>query len=412
MAPGQRPDRSSAGRGVTIAAPRLKVALVTETYLPEVNGVAMTLGRLSAGLAARGHHVHIVRPRQKHEKTGWQADGQLLTPGVPIPRYAELRFGLPVTARLWQAWRDKTPDVVHVATEGPLGFSALSAARQLGIPVVSTFHTNFHSYSQHYGVGWLHGSIERYLRWFHNRTAATLVPTPTLAKQLSVRGFRAVGVLSRGVDTRLFNPAKRSPALRATWGATEHDPVMMVVGRIAPEKNLALALAAFAAIRAEQPGAKMICVGDGPLLAALARRHPECRFVGNQHGETLAAHYASADLFLFPSLTETFGNVVSEALASGLPVVAFNMAAASDLIEDGRNGQRVVPGDEPAFIVESCALARKMANHVSFQSAGPASVRHLDWECIHDDYASLLQAVIAQHAQRLAASEKLCFAPD
>jgi len=395
-----------------MAIPRLKVALVTETYLPEVNGVAMTLGRLSAGLSARGHRVQIVRPRQKHEKTGWQADGQLLTPGIPIPRYPELRFGLPVTDRLWQAWRNQTPDVVHVATEGPLGFSALGAARQLGIPVVSTFHTNFHSYSRHYGVGWLHGSIERYLRWFHNRTAATLVPTTTLAKQLSVRGFHAVSVLSRGVDTRLFNPAKRSPALRATWDATEHDPVVMVVGRIAPEKNLEVALAAFAAIRAEQPGAKMICVGDGPLLAPLARRHPECRFVGNQHGETLAAHYASADLFLFPSLTETFGNVVSEALASGLPVVAFDMAAASDLIEDGLNGRRVVPGDKPAFIAASCALARNNASQSSFHTAGPASVCHLDWERLHDDYASLLHAVIAQHAQRLATAEMVCCAPD
>jgi glycosyltransferase involved in cell wall biosynthesis len=219
-------------------------------------------------------------------------------------------------------------------------------------------------------------------------------------------------VLSRGVDTRLFNPAKRSSDLRAAWGAAEHDPVVMVVGRIAPEKNLELALAAFAAIRTAQPGAKMIFVGDGPLLAPLARRHPACHFVGNRRGEDLAAHYASADLFLFPSLTETFGNVVSEALASGLPVVAYDMAAASDLIEDGINGQRVAPGDKPAFIAASCVLARKLGYPSVFHSAGPASVQHLDWERIHDGYANLLHKVIAQHARELATTENIRFAPD
>jgi len=391
---------------------RLKVALVTETYLPEVNGVAMTLGQLADGLTTRGHRVNIVRPRQKHEKTGWQADGQLLTPGIPIPRYPELRFGLPVTDRLWQAWRVQTPDIVHIATEGPLGFSALGAARQLDIPVISTFHTNFHTYSQHYGIGWLQGSIERYLRWFHNRTATTLVPTPQLANQLGARGFRSVGVLSRGVDTRLFNPANRSPELRAAWGAADHDPVVMLVGRLAPEKNLELALAAFAEIRAANPGAKMVFVGDGPLLVPLARRHPDCHFAGNRRGADLAAHYASADLFLFPSLTETFGNVVSEALASGLPVVAYDMAAASALIEDGINGQRVAPGDEAAFIAASCALAGKPASRSGFQTAGPASVQHLDWERIHDGYARLLHEVISRHARELAATENIRFAPD
>lgn len=388
------------------------IALVTETYLPEVNGVAMTLGRLSAGLAARGHRIRIVRPRQKHERAGPLANGELLTPGLPIPRYPELRFGLPAVGRLWQSWRNQTPDAVHVATEGPLGLSALAAARQLDIPVISTFHTNFHTYSQHYGVGWLQGSIERYLRWFHNRTAATLVPTATLAEELSERGFRCVGILSRGVDTRLFNPAKRSQDLRAQWGANEDDLVVAVVGRMAPEKNLDLALSAFAAIRANHPAARMICVGDGPLFAPLQRKHPDCRFVGARHGEDLAAHYASADLFLFPSLTETFGNVVSEALASGLPVVSFDQAAASDLIRNGQNGELVEPGDTEGFIAAAGRMARRIDDSESFRAASPASVRHLDWENIHNDYESLLHKVIAEHAQRLAATERIRFAPD
>lgn len=369
----------------------LHISLVTETYPPEVNGVAMTLGKLATGLAARGHRLRIVRPRQKYERTGLQADGHLLTPGLPIPGYPELRFGLPVTDSLWQHWRQQAPDVIHIATEGPLGFAALSAARKLGIPAISTFHTNFHSYSRHYGIGWLQGSIARYLRWFHNRTATTLVPTASLASELQQHGFREVGVLSRGVDVQLFNPARRDSGLRSTWGAGDQDLVVMIVSRIAPEKNLGLAIEAFERIRANQPTARMVCVGDGPLRETLMRHHPEVRFVGTKHDVELARHYASADLFLFPSLTETFGNVVSEALASGLPVVAFDYAAASSLIKNGINGQRIERGDDAGFITAAAALARELPDHPRWRNAGPVSVAHLNWERALDSYEATLR---------------------
>ncbi len=394
-----------------MAAPPLAVALVTETYLPEVNGVAMTLGRLADGLAARGHRVRIVRPRQKHERTGRLADGQLLTPGLPIPRYPELRFGLPAGATLRAAWQERRPDIVHIATEGPLGLSALATARSLEIPVLSTFHTNFHAYSRHYGIGWLKRGIERYLRWFHNRTAATLVPTRELADELVRLGFRDVGVLSRGVDTVLFNPARRSSELRAAWGAGPEDPVCLVVGRLAPEKNLELAFAAFAALRADHPRARMVCVGDGPLAETLARRHPEAHFTGVRRGEDLAAHYASADLFLFPSLTETFGNVVGEALASGLPVVAFDHAAAGDLIGNGYNGQLAAPGDRTAFIAAARRLAAGLGGK-DWRSACAGSVRHLGWERIHDSYAARLQGIVAAQEVRRSEPQRIYLLPD
>ena len=395
-----------------MAIRKLKVALVTETYPPEVNGVAMTLGRLATGLAERGHRLRVVRPRQKGEASGVQPGGDLLTPGLPIPRYPDLRFGFPAAGELQRVWREQRPDVVHVATEGPLGFSALSAARRLGIPVISSFHTNFHNYSRHYGIGWLHGSIEVYLRWFHNRTAGTLVPTAALATELGAQGFREVQVLSRGVDTQLFSPTRRSAVLRMQWEAQPEDPVCIIVSRLAPEKNLDLAFAAFAAIRSERPNARMVCVGDGPSAAALARRHPGVHFSGMRQGEDLAAYYASADLFLFPSLTETFGNVVSEALASGLPVVAYDRAAASQLIEDGHNGWRVPPGDAAGFIATSRLAARKVAQRQIERGNCVQSVRHLSWECIHDDYAALLEAVVARQPQPATATPEIRFAPD
>ena len=380
-----------------MAIRRLKVALVTETYPPEVNGVAMTLGRLATGLAERGHHLRVVRPRQKHESSGCQPGGDLLTPGLPIPRYPDLRFGLPAAGLLWQYWREHRPDVVHVATEGPLGFSALAATRRLGIPAVSSFHTNFHNYSRHYGIGWLRRGIESYLRWFHNRTAGTLVPTAALAGELGARGFRGVQVLSRGVDTDLYAPSRRSALLRMQWDVRPEDPVCIVVSRLAPEKNLELAFNAFAAIRSERPNARMVCVGDGPQAASLARRHPETLFSGMRTGEDLAAHYASADLFLFPSLTETFGNVVSEALASGLPVVAFDHAAAGQLIDNDRNGWRVEPGDVAGFIATSRQAARKVAQRQIDRSTCAESVRHLNWESIHDRYEAVLKAVVTRY---------------
>jgi glycosyltransferase involved in cell wall biosynthesis len=386
---GHRPDTRS---GLNMASRSLSLALVTETYPPEVNGVAMTLGRLVGGLEARGHRIRIVRPRQKDEKVGQETHNQLLTQGLPIPRYPELRFGLPAAGRLRKSWLTQPPDILHIATEGPLGYSALSLARNLSIPVVSTFHTNFHSYSRHYGIGWLHGRIESYLRWFHNRTAATLVPTRALSDALTQQGFRNVGVLSRGVDTRLFHPGRRCATLRSYWGAQENDPVAIVVGRLAPEKNLGLALKAFSDLRSIHPRTRMVFVGDGPLRKPLERRHPDCHFAGNRHGEDLATHYASADLFLFPSLTETFGNVVTEALASGLPVVAYDCAAAADLIVNGQNGFLAPPGNAASFIA---AAVQVMETNSPWRQTCPASVRHLDWERIYNTYEALLDELIA-----------------
>lgn len=394
-------------------ARRLTLTLVTETFPPEINGVAMTLGRLVDGCTARGHRVRIVRPRQRHERNGLCPEGHLLIRGLPLPRYPALRFGLPAWRTLHRAWRDETPDVVHIATEGPLGFAALGVARRLGIPVVSTFHTNFHTYTHHYGVGWLHDGIERYLRWFHNRTAVTLVPTAAMAIELAGRAFCDVGVLSRGVDTRLFHPERRCPALRARWGAAADDLVCLVVGRLAPEKNLDLALAAHAAIRAERPEARMVFVGDGPLLERLSREHPDCHFAGARRGEDLAAHYASADLFLFPSLTETFGNVVGEALASGLPVVAYDLAAAAELVVAEKNGWLVAPGDATAFVATARHAARALAaQQPALREAASASVRHLDWECIHAEYEAQLIAAIARHRASQVCADQVRFAPD
>ena len=315
----------------------MRIAFVTETFPPEVNGVALTVERSVRHMRRDGHDVMLVRPRQNRE---WpeRSVKQWLTRGVRIPMYPELRMGLASSAALRCAFDHFDADLVHVATQGPLGRAAVTAALRQDIPVTSDFRTNFHIYCQHYGLGFARQAVMHYLRSFHNRTVVTFVPCLALRNELKAQGFLRVEVLGRGVDSRLFSPQRRSVALRRRWGAAADDPVLLYVGRLAHEKNVPLALAAFGAVRSQWPGARMVVVGDGPLRRSLQRSHPDVHFAGMLRGEALATHYASADVFVFPSLSETFGNVTLEAMASGLCVVAFAAAAAGELVRDGRNG--------------------------------------------------------------------------
>jgi glycosyltransferase involved in cell wall biosynthesis len=339
----------------------LNIVLVTETYAPEINGVAMTLGRLVDGLAARGHRLTIIRPRQRHESPRFSvtqrlACRQVRLPGVPIPGYPQLRLGLPAGRRLRQLWTLNRPDLVHVATEGPLGASAITMARQLGIPVTSSFHTNFDQYTRDYRIGWMKPIVAAWLRHVHNRTLRTFAPTRDLLARLETEGYQNLRLLSRGVDSTLFNPGRRDGSLRASWGVGPEDPVVLHVGRIAAEKNYPLLFRAFDAIKAVQPRARLVLVGDGPLLSAYQRQRPDVMFTGFYTGANLARHYASGDIYLHTSITETFGNVVTEALGSGLAVSAFDYAAAHEFIRHGENGLTAPVGDEAAFIVSApCA---------------------------------------------------------
>lgn len=376
--------------------PSLRIALVTETWAPEINGVAMTLGRMVDGLIARGHRVQLVRPRQALSDRAADGPGfeEVLAHGMKIPKYEGLRFGLPARTRLFRLWSRQRPDLVHVATEGPLGWSAVSASIRLGIPVTSDFHTNFDSYSAHYGVGWLERPVAAWLKRMHNRTAVTFVPTRAMAQDLRARGYRSVEVIARGVDTELFNPARRSAALRASWGVAADELAVVWVGRVAPEKNLRLVLEAFAAIRRRTPNARLVIVGDGPLRKSLQDGNPDVVFAGARRGEDLAAHYASGDLFLFPSLSETWGNVTLEAMASGLCVVAYDCAAAAEVIASGGDGLLVRPGAAAAFVAESVVAASDRDLRARIAEAARRRSESLDWERINDRFATSLQRVV------------------
>lgn len=381
------------------ASDRLRIALVTETYPPEVNGVARTVALIAGGLRERGHELQLVRPRQGAQDAPLAEPGyrELLRPGFRIPRYPQLRMGLPSKGRLARAWLAERPSIVHIATEGPLGGSALGAALALGIPVATDFHTNFQAYSAHYGFGWLARAVMAYLRRFHNRAGCTLVPTDEMAQALARAGFERLRVVGRGVDSTVFSPARRSAALRASWGAGEDTPVALCVSRFAPEKNFPLVLEAYRAMRAVRPDIRLVLVGDGPMLEPLRRAGLGCVIAGRLVNGELSAHYASADIFLFPSVTETFGNVTLEAMASGLAVVAYDYAAARQHIAHGRAGLLAPLHDHAAFIGHALALARDAAQVRTLGRGARSAAEPLGWERVTADFEAALARTIAEH---------------
>jgi len=369
----------------------LRISLVSETWPPEVNGVALTMARLTNGLRARGHAVHVVRPRQRNEHNPG-AGNETLVRGLPLPGYKDLQFGMPADKVLRELWQAQRPDVVHAVTEGPLGWSALRTARQMGIPVTSSYHTHFDGYSKHYGARLIGPLISAWLRRFHRRTLTTMAPTTALVESLTRAQVPGARLLGRGVDAKLFSPSRRSAELRKSWGVGVDDLVVINVGRLAPEKNLKLAARAYAALANVVPNSRMVWVGDGPSRAGLERANPGHIFTGAQSGEVLATSYASADIFLFPSLTETYGNVVPEAMASGLAVVAYHDAAAAELISDGLNGLTAEAGNEKAFIAAAVRMAQDAALRQICREAAATRVAQISWDAVIGEFESNLLA--------------------
>jgi len=373
----------------------MNISIVTETYPPEVNGVAMTLHRISGELERQGHRVHIVRPRQSSEAQNATYDETLIVTGLPLPGYDGLRFGLPCRAQLRKHWLLKRPDIIYAATEGPLGQSAIRAAEDLEIPIVSGFHTNFHEYMKHYKLPILERMVQGFLRKTHNRTRRTFAPSKDVIAKLDAMGIQGTRLLGRGVDTQLFNPQKRDKALRQRWGIQSEDAVVAIfVSRLAAEKNIPLAARAFEQIQQILPELACVFVGDGPERSKLEKSHPDFIFSGMQQGEDLARHYASGDIFIFPSVTETFGNVVTEAMASGLVTLAYDYAAPHRYIRDAQNGFLAKYDDESDFLKKVNQAIDSSKRWPEIRAAARQTAETLGWDGIVKDFANELQAVI------------------
>ena len=379
----------------------MKICLVTETYPPEINGVAKTLYRISQDLKVLGHSVTIVRPHQSGEAKVSKIPHITIVPSLPIPVYKGLHFGLPCRALLKKIWGNDRPDIVYVATEGPLGVSAINLARKMKIAVTSGFHTNFHKYMRHYRLPIMSKLTEHFLKKTHNKTLRTFAPTEDAIEQLNQMGVKNTHLLSRGVDTELFNPSKRDHALRESWGIKSDNPetqyVAIFVSRIAAEKNIPLAINAFKRIKADNPDASCIFVGDGPEKHTLEKNYPEFKFVGTQTGEMLAKYYASGDLFIFPSLTETFGNVIPEAMASSLVSIAFNYAAPKALIENNITGYLAKYNDSNCFMKTIDRALSQKSNWEKMRKKARQKAEQLNWINIVENFAEDLHKAYQEY---------------
>ena len=384
----------------------MRYGIVTETYPPEINGVALTVQGLEQGLRERGHAIDLVRPRQQAD-AGADPGDTVLVRGAALPRYPGLKFGLPAARLLRRRWQQQRPDAIYVATEGPLGWSALRAARQLGIPAATGFHTRFDDYMRDYGAPWLQGTALRWMRRFHNGAQATLVPTRELQRFLEGAGFDNVVRLARAVDTQLFDPARRDDALRAQWRVPADGVAAIYVGRVAAEKNLPLAVRAFRELQQRAPGAKFVWVGDGPAREALQRDNPDFVFVGVKRGEDLARHFASGDLFVFPSHSETFGNVTLEALASGVPTVAFDYGAAREVLRDDVHGAAIPCSgegcsDDDGFIAAVARIGGDGALLARMRLASRDAVSALRPTQVAEDFERILLALARREVPHVA----------
>ena len=362
----------------------MRIDIVTDTFAPDVNGVAMTLGRLCDGLRRRGHLVHVIRTGEVGGR------GETVAASVPLPGYKEVRVGLPGRFKLRKRWTKRRPDAVYVATESPLGNSAIKAAGALEIPVAAGFHTNFHQYMEQYRLGGLQPAAMAYLKRVHNRADLTMAPTSDVVDMLRREGFYNVRLLGRGVDSTLFHPARRDASLRAAWGARAESPVAIIVGRVAAEKNLPFAMECFRKMRERMPDLRCVVVGDGPMREKLQVEHSFVHFAGMQTGEDLARHYASADILLFPSETETFGNVLLEGMASSLVTVSFDYAASARHVEHDRNGLKAPKGDWESYKGE-CLAALQRWRDDSFRARARSSAETLGWDQVIEAFENHLR---------------------
>lgn len=370
----------------------MRLLIVSDTFTPDVNGVARSLRQFAMGLLERGHHVEIVTTCEDDS----DALPRHVVKALPIPGYTTIRLGFASRRWFMSLFETVKPDVLYVATETALGIAAIWASRIAGIPVVSGFHTNFHSYAKDYRLAALQPAAEAILRAVHNHTERTLAPSVHTARQLRKMGIENVGVLGRGVNTELFAPDARSMALRRSWGADSETPVAIYVGRVAAEKNLALLERAFTEFVQAAPGARCVVVGAGPMLEDLRSRHGDWIFAGERSGRDLASHFASADVFVFPSESETFGNVVIEALASGLVTVAYDYAAANEHVRHGIEGLLAPLGDEEAFLHQVREAAR-LWDDDAIRILARVRARQLGWATQVEHFENQLLQVISSH---------------
>ncbi|MHA3083934.1 glycosyltransferase family 4 protein [Acinetobacter sp. ANC 5383] len=379
----QQPAQEAQERAVEqLIRPKLKIAIVTETWPPEINGVALSLLHLCQGLQQQGHKIMLIRPEQSRSCTTFVAQQECLVTAHKIPKYPSLQFGRPQWLKVTKAIEQFQPDVVHIVTEGPLGLLALQVAKMKKIAISSGFHSPFQEFSRFFDLAFLVKPIQHYLRWFHNNTNLTCVPSQDTARALQAHGITCpIQVISRGVDHRLFSPEHRCEDMRQHWGVDRQTKVLLYVGRLSPEKEIHVLIDGYLQARRQQQAVRLVIVGDGPDKERLQQLDPEQQviFMGNLTGQRLAEAYASSDVFVFASRVETFGNVVLEAMASGLPVLAYDYACAHAYVQNEQSGWLIDLNDGQGLVQRMQNLPALSQLHLMGQQAR-MQVKDAGWQ--------------------------------
>jgi phosphatidylinositol alpha 1,6-mannosyltransferase len=356
----------------------MRVAMVTESFLPQVNGVTNSVVRVAEHLRTRGHEAIIVAPDDNAVPQTCAGFDVVTVNTISFPLYTDVRLGLTPSFILERFLADWAPDVVHVAAPFIIGNNALLAAARLTLPTVAIYQTDVPSYTSRYGLGFLESIAWSRVRDIHSLATLTLAPSTYAHDQLVAHGIPRVGIWGRGVDTVRFDPAHRDPALHAEW-APNDEVVLGYMGRLAPEKQ-ASDLTVIAAL----PGTRLVIIGDGPGRAALGTQLPDARFLGRLDGDELARALATLDVFIHPGELETFGQAIQEALASGLPVLAPARGGPIDLIQPGVTGHLYEPGHLDELRDWTQVLVGDPERRRAMGQAARAFVAERTWEHLGD----------------------------
>lgn len=359
--------------------PDLRIALFTGAYNHIADGVSLTLNRLVAYLEGRGARVQIYAPTVPAPALS-HAGTLIPVRSVTAPGRPDYRVSLGLSGSARRSLTDFRPNLFHIATPDILGAAALRAARRAGAPVVASYHTHFASYLHYYALGRLEGLTWRYLRWFYAHCRHVYVPTQSMLDVMRANGMTGdLRLWPRGVESGLFSPARRSAEWRRERGISDSDVVVTFVSRLVTEKGLDVVRDVLSGLKRNGTPHRAVIVGDGPERAKLEAALPDTIFEGHLSGERLATAYASSDVFLFPSETETFGNVTLEALASGLPAVVADAAGSKALVADAVTGFVTPPRDSAAFLERVERLIADGALRARMSGAARESAERHDW---------------------------------
>ncbi|MGB3544508.1 glycosyltransferase family 4 protein, partial [Rubrivirga sp.] len=370
-----------------------RIALFTGNYNHVEDGVSRTLGRLVGYLIDEGHEVLVVGPSIS---TPLDQPGDFLeVPSTAIPGRPEYRISTRFPASVRQKVLAFRPDIVHIATPDVLGHRALSWGRGLGLPVVTTYHTHFASYLDFYRVGFAEPLLWAAFRRFYNRCLEVYAPTPAMRDTLLEHGITSeVRLWPRGIEADRFHPSSRSDEWRKSRGFDLEDVVVTFVSRLVKEKGIDVYADTIRTLQAEEAPVRALVVGDGPERSALEDALPDAVFTGHLGGTEIATAYASSDVFLFPSETETFGNVTLEAMASGLAVVVADAAGSASLVEDGRTGSLCSPRDRNAFADATRAFIEDANRRERFGIAAREAALTYNWPDVLDRMVGYYRAVL------------------